>query len=168
MWWRQIVPIPEALLALYAGGWVLALALNGLYRPRARWSIRREALDVFRATVVMALATLSVLFVFRMPDVSRTFLLVLFPLQAAATIAGRILLRLVMEQQRRQGRNQRFVLVLGTGPRGQAFARKLEEHQELGLRIVRLPRRLRGIRTPEWLAPPRRPGPAREPRCTSA
>ena len=70
----------------------------------------------------MALATLSVLFVFRMPDVSRTFLLVLFPLQAAATIAGRVVLRLVMERQRRRGRNQRFVLVLGAGPRGQAFA----------------------------------------------
>ena len=41
-----------------------------------------------------------------------------------------------MERQRRQGKNQRFVLVLGTGPRGQAFARKLEEHRELGLRIA--------------------------------
>jgi exopolysaccharide biosynthesis polyprenyl glycosylphosphotransferase len=136
IWWRQIVPMPEALLAIYAGGWVIALALNGLYRPRARWSIRREIVDVVRATFVLALATLSVLFVFRMPDVSRAFLLVLFPVQAAATVAGRISLRLLMERRRRRGQNQRFVLVLGSGPRGQAFAAKLEEHRELGLRIV--------------------------------
>ncbi len=135
IWWRQIVPMPEALLVLYAGGWVVALAMNGLYRPRARWSIRREVVDVLRATIALALATLSVLFVFKMPDVSRLFLLVLFPIQAAATVAGRVVLRVALEQQRRHGRNQRYVLVLGAGPRAQDFARKLEEHRELGLRI---------------------------------
>jgi hypothetical protein len=76
--WRKIVPVPEGLLVLYAGGWVVALALNGLYRPRARWSIRREAIDVLRATGALALATLSVLFVFKAIDVSRLFLLYLF------------------------------------------------------------------------------------------
>jgi exopolysaccharide biosynthesis polyprenyl glycosylphosphotransferase len=134
--WRKIVPIPEGLLILYAGGWVLALALNGLYRPRARWSIRREAMDVLRATLALALATLSVLFVFKAIDVSRLFLLYLFPIQAALTVAIRVGLRLVMERRRRQGKNLRYVLVLGAGPRGQAFARKLEDHRELGLRVA--------------------------------
>jgi exopolysaccharide biosynthesis polyprenyl glycosylphosphotransferase len=135
-WWRQIVPIPEGLLVIYPLGWVIALALNGLYRPRARWSIRREAFDVLRATIAFALVTLSVLFVFRWPEVSRAFLLVLFPAQAAVTIASRVVLRLAMERRRRQGKNLRFVLVLGTGPRGQAFAQKLEDHRELGLRVA--------------------------------
>src|SRR5438034_3787201 len=79
IWWRQIVPIPEGLLVIYAGGWVVALTMNGLYRPRARWSVLREAADVLRATIVLTLVTLSVLFAFKMPDVSRLFLLVLFP-----------------------------------------------------------------------------------------
>ena len=135
-WWRQIVPIPEGLLVLYPLGWVIALAMNGLYRPRARWSIRREAFDVLRATVALALVTLSALFLFRWPEVSRAFLLVLFPAQAVVTIASRIVLRLAMERRRRQGKNLRFVLVLGAGPRGQAFAQKLEDHRELGLRVV--------------------------------
>jgi exopolysaccharide biosynthesis polyprenyl glycosylphosphotransferase len=135
-WWRQIVPIPEGLLVIYPLGWVIGLALNGLYRPRARWSIRREALDVLRATIAFALVTLSALFVFRWPEVSRAFLLVLFPAQAAVTIVSRALLRLAMERRRRQGKNLRFVLILGAGPRGQAFAQKLEDHRELGLRVV--------------------------------
>ena len=135
-WWRLIVPVPEALLVVYATTWVVALAMNGLYRPRARWSIRREALDVLRATIVFALVTLSILFVFRLPDVSRAFLLVLFPAQAAATVLTRVVLRLAMERRRRQGKNLRFVLVLGSGPRGQQFAHKLEDHRELGLRVV--------------------------------
>jgi hypothetical protein len=71
-----------------------------------------------------------------MPDVSRAFLLILFPAQAALTVAGRILLRLVLERRRREGKNLRYVVVLGAGPRGQEFARKLEAHRELGLRIA--------------------------------
>jgi exopolysaccharide biosynthesis polyprenyl glycosylphosphotransferase len=135
-WWRQIVPIPEGLLLIYPLGWVLALALNGLYRPRARWSIRRESLDVLRATIAYSLVTLSLLFVFRWPEVSRSFLLVLFPAQAGVTIASRVLLRIALERRRREGKNLRFVLVLGSGPRGQAFARQLEDHRELGLRVA--------------------------------
>src|SRR3954451_19731970 len=69
VWWRQIVPVPEAFAALYAVTWVLALTANGLYRPRARLSLRSEIVDIFRATVLMTLITLSVLFVFRLPDV---------------------------------------------------------------------------------------------------
>ena len=136
IWWRQIVPIPEGLLVIYAGGWVIALMMNGLYRPRARWSILREAADVLRATVVLALVTLSVLFIFKMPDVSRLFMLILFPTQAFVTVVGRVAIRLVMEHRRRQGKNLRFVLVLGAGPRAQVFAAKLEAHRELGLRVL--------------------------------
>jgi exopolysaccharide biosynthesis polyprenyl glycosylphosphotransferase len=135
VWWRQIVPVPEGLLLIFAAGWVIALSMNGLYRPRARWSIVREAIDVLQATIILSLVTLSVLFLFRMPDVSRAFMLVLFPSLAAATVAGRVVLRLAMEGLRRQGKNLRFVLVLGAGPRGQAFAAKLESHRELGLRV---------------------------------
>ena len=63
-------------------------AAGALVDPRAR------RVDVLRATIVLALVTLSVLFVFQLPDVSRLFLLVLFPAQAVATVASRVVLRL--------------------------------------------------------------------------
>lgn len=134
--WQPILREPMALLALYTAGWVAVLAFNGLYRPRARWSIVREAGDILRATSVMALLTLSVLFLFKMPDVSRLFLLVLFPVQAAVTLATRAVLRAALTWLRRNGRNTRYALVFGAGPRGQAFAAKLEDHRELGLRVI--------------------------------
>ncbi len=136
VWWREIIPEPIAFLALYATGWVFVLTMNGLYRPRARWSIRSEAVAVVRATFLMALLTLSVLFLFKLPEVSRLFLLVLFPVQAVATIASRAAMRAWFERERRQGRNLRFVLVLGAGPRGRHFAAQLESHPELGLRVI--------------------------------
>jgi exopolysaccharide biosynthesis polyprenyl glycosylphosphotransferase len=134
--WRLYLPDPSGFLVAYALGWVTVLAVNGLYRPRARWTFRSEAVDVLRATVVMAVVTLAVLFFFKLPDVSRLFLLYLFPLTAGLTITSRVLLRYAFERLRRRGRNLRYVLVLGAGPRGQAFAAKLEGHRELGLRVV--------------------------------
>jgi exopolysaccharide biosynthesis polyprenyl glycosylphosphotransferase len=134
--WLPVLEQPAAFALFYAVGWVVVLDLHGLYRPRARWTIRSEALAVARSTVVMALVTLSVLFVFRLPDVSRSFLLTVFPAQWFVTTATRIALRMVFELLRARGYNRRFVLVAGAGPRGQAFAAKLEDHRELGLRVL--------------------------------
>jgi exopolysaccharide biosynthesis polyprenyl glycosylphosphotransferase len=136
VWWRQIIPDPVALLVVYAVGWVLALALNGLYRPRARWSIRTEAWDLVRATALMAVATFAVLFWFKLPDVSRLFLVLLFPTQFAVALVTRAILRLAFRELRARGRNARFVLVVGAGPRGQAFAKTMESHRELGLKVI--------------------------------
>jgi exopolysaccharide biosynthesis polyprenyl glycosylphosphotransferase len=136
LWWRVIVPEPSAFLAFYAVGWVAILTANGLYRPRARWTISGEAADIARAIIAMTLVTLSVLFLFHLPDVSRLFLFTLFPTLGIATLGSRLLIRKAFQHLRSTGRNARFVLVLGEGPRGQAFAAKLEAHTELGLRIV--------------------------------
>jgi hypothetical protein len=48
--WDPIVPDPVAFTAAYAVLWVAVLAFGGLYRPRARWSIRTEAIDLLKAT----------------------------------------------------------------------------------------------------------------------
>ena len=134
--WDPIVPDPVAFAALYAVTWVAVLTLTGLYRPRARWSMRTEAVDLFRATLVMVALVLAILFWFRLPDVSRTYLLLLFPAQFLVTLASRAAMRLAFRRMRARGLNQRFVLVVGGGPRAQAFAAKLESHSELGLVVV--------------------------------
>ncbi len=82
VFWRDAIPQPLAFLIVYALAWTALLTLNGLYRPRSRWSLFTEATDIARATAAMALLSLSVLFWFRLPDVSRLFLLLLFPAQA--------------------------------------------------------------------------------------
>jgi exopolysaccharide biosynthesis polyprenyl glycosylphosphotransferase len=133
--WLPFLNQPGAFALAYAATWVAVLWLHGLYRPRARWTIRSEALAMARATFVMALVTLSLLFVFRLPDISRTYLVLLFPAQWAVGLVTRIALRLAFMRMRAQGFNLRFVLVVGAGPRAQAFAAKLEDHRELGLRI---------------------------------
>ena len=134
--WRPLLEEPAIIAAGYAATWVAILWLHGLYRPRARWSIRSEALAIARATVVLGLITGTVLFAFRLPDVSRLFLLLLFPSQWLVTLAIRIALRLAFERLRARGYNTRYVLVVGSDARAQAFAQKLESHHELGLSIL--------------------------------
>jgi exopolysaccharide biosynthesis polyprenyl glycosylphosphotransferase len=133
--WLPYLNEPWAFALIYAVGWVFALWLHGLYRPRARWTIRSEAWALARATLLAALVTLSLLFVLRLPDVSRSYLLIFFPVQWAVALVTRIALRLAFIRLRTRGYNLRYVLIVGAGQRAQAFAAKLEDHRELGLRI---------------------------------
>ena len=124
------------MLLLYAAGWVALLYLEGQYRLRAQWRLRTEVMGILRAGAWMALLTVAALFLLDATDLSRLFLVALFPLQAAATIATRSVLRWWFSRLRANGRNTRNVLVLGTGPRAVAFARQVEDHTALGLRIL--------------------------------
>ena len=60
--------------------WVSVLWLTGLYRFRA-WSVRGEAAEIGRATVLLAVIVFSALFVLKLPAVSRLFLVELFAVQ---------------------------------------------------------------------------------------
>src|SRR5919204_4284705 len=67
--WRPILEQPGAFSVAYAVIWVGVLWLHGLYRPRARWTLRSEAFAIARSAVVLGLITGTVLFAFRLPDV---------------------------------------------------------------------------------------------------
>ena len=88
----------------------------GLYRLRARWSLRSEVGDVLRAATLLAVATFSALFVVKLPDVSRLFLLILFPAQVVLTVAdaGRASAG-CSSALRDRGYNLRYMLVVGAG-----------------------------------------------------
>ncbi len=134
--WSQLIIEPWVFAALYAIGWAGVLWLRGLYRVRARWSWRREAADIVSAAALMALGTLTVLFIARLDDVSRLFLALLFPAQAITTIMIRLLLRRWFADMRRRGANARFVLVVGAGEAAEEFAGRIESSPELGLRVI--------------------------------
>jgi exopolysaccharide biosynthesis polyprenyl glycosylphosphotransferase len=136
--WRAALTelVTPAGALLYGAGWVAVLYMGGEYRLRARWTMRSEASGIVRAGIWMGLLTTSALFLAHAGDVSRLFVLLLFPVQIAVTIGIRAALRWGLAWMRRHGRNTRNVLVLGTGPRALAFASQLEEHSTLGLRVI--------------------------------
>jgi exopolysaccharide biosynthesis polyprenyl glycosylphosphotransferase len=133
--WRPLLNQPAVFAVGYAVAWIAVLWFHGLYRPRARWTVRSEGLAIGRATLVLGLITGTALFAIKLPDVSRLFLVTLFPAQWLVTLGTRVWLRIAFEQLRARGLNARYVLLVGAGPRGQAFAAKLEGHRELGLKV---------------------------------
>ena len=134
--WRSAGFDPFAIGLFYASVWVGALWLHDLYRLRARWSIRSEFRDVVRADLLIAVATFSALFLFKLPDVSRRFLITLFILQVVVTMASRVTLRLGLGALRDRGYNRRFMLVVGTSDGARRFAERVERRRELGLLVI--------------------------------
>jgi exopolysaccharide biosynthesis polyprenyl glycosylphosphotransferase len=131
------VGIDGRLLAfLYGCGWVTVLWLFGLYRLRVRWSARTEVTDVARSVLLLAVATFVLLFWFKFPNVSRQFLLLLFPAQLVLTVASRFFMRWAFAEVRARGLNARFILIVGTGPSAQAFADRIEGRREMGLHVI--------------------------------
>jgi exopolysaccharide biosynthesis polyprenyl glycosylphosphotransferase len=133
---RTSLPDPDLAVAVFVGMWIAVLWMHGLYRSRARWTRRGELAVVLRATLVQLVLTLSLLYVFKLPDVSRLLLIVVFPSLAVAAIGIRIVMRQVLILARDHGRNVRYMLILGANPRARAFADLVESHAELGLVVI--------------------------------
>ena len=134
--WQNLLGQPGIVLSLYTAAWVAILWANGLYRPRSRWSVRSEARAVLQAGAWMAIAVFILLFALNFPPVSRLVILGILVAQAAGSLASRAFLRWLFAGARRQGRNSRNVLIVGTGRSAREFAAKIEQHPDLGLRIM--------------------------------
>lgn len=134
--WTSVLAQPAVTLALFVSAWVLILWLHGAYRLRAHWSFLTEARVILRATVWFALASFSFLYLARMPDVSRAYVIILLGALLTTTLAVRVVMRWLFEGARLRGRNLRSLLVVGTGQTGRSFATKLEDHPELGLSVL--------------------------------
>jgi exopolysaccharide biosynthesis polyprenyl glycosylphosphotransferase len=145
--WSVGVHVPVA-AALFAFTWLGVLWSMGLYRLTTRWSLRTEARDIARATVLAVALTLSMLFLFHQDNVSRLFLGILFITEPAITLAGRALLRSWFGRLRRRGLNTTYMLIVGTGRLAQTFADRVEAHPALGIRVVghlTVPRKRLGV-----------------------
>jgi exopolysaccharide biosynthesis polyprenyl glycosylphosphotransferase len=134
--WRSAGIDALAAATLYAATWVTLLWILGLYRLRARWTARIEIQDVGRAAVLLGLITFSALFAFKLPDVSRLFLLTLFVAQVVLTLVSRGIVRALLHALRDRGHNLRYMLVVGTGKDARRFADRVERHRQLGLRVI--------------------------------
>lgn len=134
--WSNAGMDPWLTAAGYGLVWVSALWLHDLYRLRARWTFRRDLVDIVRAGVLVSVATFALLFIAKLPDVSRLFLLFLFTAQVGFTLLARVALRVFFAWARERGYNTRYVLVVGTGPAAQSFADRIERHRELGLKVI--------------------------------
>ena len=134
--WRRLGIDIRLAIALFGIAWVGALWTQGLYRLRARWRLRTEARDIFRATILVAFVTMSALWFFKQENVSRVFLLAVFIAQPLVTLGGRAILHAWFGAFRRRGHNTQYMLITGTGTLAQDFADRIEGSPALGLQVI--------------------------------
>jgi exopolysaccharide biosynthesis polyprenyl glycosylphosphotransferase len=120
----------------YGGLWMAAEWSQELDQIRSRWTFRGEVTDILRAALILAVAVFSLLFLVRVPDVSRLFLAVLFVSQVVFSVANRRLLRSLLALARDRDIGTRTAIVLGTGPAATALAGRLVRHPALGYRVL--------------------------------
>jgi exopolysaccharide biosynthesis polyprenyl glycosylphosphotransferase len=116
--------------------WHAIFRACGLYESKRLSGRRRELIDVAKATTlgVVVIAAAAGVFQVRMAD--PLFLVFFWAGTTATILASRIVLRMLLVQLRRRGRNLRNVIIVGTNPRALKFAAGLESKQELGYRIA--------------------------------
>lgn len=134
--WTQIGIDIRLAAALFAVLWVTSLWYLGLYALRARWRLRTEAQDIAKATLLVGALTFSTLFVLKLEDVSRLFLMLLFVAQPAVTLLGRAAIRWWFATIRRRGYDPRFMIIAGTGQLAEDFANRVDGHPGLGVRVL--------------------------------
>jgi exopolysaccharide biosynthesis polyprenyl glycosylphosphotransferase len=134
--WQRLGMDIRVVAALFGVTWVAALWYRGLYQLRTRWRFRSEALDILRATILVAALSLSALFIFNQGGVSRLFLVILFTFQPLVTLSIRALMRAAFTRLRERGRNAHYMLVVGTGSLARGFADRVESRAGLGIRVI--------------------------------
>jgi exopolysaccharide biosynthesis polyprenyl glycosylphosphotransferase len=134
--WQRLGLDIRVVAALFGITWVVALWYRGMYHLRSRWRLLSEALDILRATILVAALSLSALFIFHQDAVSRIFLVILFTAQPIVTFTSRAVMRALFTRMRKRGRNPHFMLVVGTGPLARDFADRVEGRAGLGIRVI--------------------------------
>src|SRR5450759_1813416 len=127
---------PRTALVAYVIAWIGSLWSQDLYRFRPRWTTRATLIDILRATAIFSVASLALLFWFKLPDVSRFLLVLLFPSLAVTGFLSRVAARWLLVLLRRTGRNTRFILIVGSGDFARRFATLVDANHDLGLSVV--------------------------------
>jgi Undecaprenyl-phosphate glucose phosphotransferase len=118
----------------------LAFAVQGLYRIRPTRSKAEEWLAVAIGSVVATVVLSGVILWIRPSHsevyYSRATLGIFMVCTIAFAIAGRTLVRFVVERRYRAGRSLDRVLIAGSGELARAVVERIAGHAELGFRIV--------------------------------
>ena len=125
-----------AIFVLFLLAWHFVLSAFGLYASRRRSRRYSEVFDVVKATSAGTLIILAGSAVFQVQMGTPRFLIAFWAISTTATVASRLGLRMVLAWIRKQGRNLRDVLIVGTNQRAVQFARKLVNHPETGYRVI--------------------------------
>lgn len=116
--------------------WHVCCAKADLYKSRRLSAGAGEIWDVVKAVSLGTLFMAGDAFLLRISVVTPGVIETVWLAATLLTLGGRVVLRSALAFLRRAGRNLRFVLVVGSGPRTRRVVERLEARPELGYRII--------------------------------
>ncbi len=112
--------------------WHFMFSMFDLYSSRRLSTMKSEIKDIIKASFWGTVAIYALSLIFHIQMIDLIFLASFWTISMAATILARLIMRQILKWMRRRGRNLRHLLIVGTNPRGVAFARKIESEPDLG------------------------------------
>lgn len=111
-------------------------ATFGLYQTSRKTRIRHEVARILLAGVLVILLLLGWLFIGHHDDYSRLTLGIYFALTIGTLSVKRVVVRSSLRRIRAMGKNQKYVLVIGSGESAQRYLEALDTERELGYHVV--------------------------------
>ena len=126
--------------------WLIAVAFSiltfgsfvvaGVYRREMYWDLRTELVDLLKGLVLLGAVAFSLLFLFKMEDVSRIAIITTFAILGTASVMARLAIRSATRRAAASGTALRYWLIVGHGESVGQLTELVARHPHVGARIV--------------------------------
>ena len=122
-------------LFLIIPGYLLLYSIFQLYMPRRVKSYRKELMDIIRANGIGFMIFILVLYFIKQEHFSRQMLCILFFINISLEFASRYLIRTILWKMRKQGLNQKHILMIGESQMAEQYMDRLRENPKWGYQV---------------------------------
>ena len=122
-------------LFLIIPGYLLLYSIFQLYMPRRVKSYRKELMDIIRANGIGFLIFILVLYFIKQEHFSRQMLCIFFFINISLEFASRYLIRTILWKMRKQGLNQKHILMIGESQMAEQYMDRLRENPKWGYQV---------------------------------
>lgn len=124
-----------SVLFLIIPGYLLLYSIFQLYMPRRVKSYRKELMDIIRANGIGFMIFILVLYFIKQEHFSRQMLCIFFFINISLEFASRYLIRTILWKMRKQGLNQKHILMIGESQMAEQYMDRLRENPKWGYQV---------------------------------
>jgi len=132
----RITLINFAFVIGFALVWHVILRFFGLYRSRRIGQLSSDWWDIFKAVSVGTLLLSGLAPILSFEAVNRVFVITFFASSLIGTIVLRTILKALVVGVRRNGRSLKNLVIVGCGPRGAEFGKKVRNRPDFGYLLL--------------------------------
>ena len=122
-------------LFLIIPGYLLLYSIFQLYMPRRVKSYRKELMDIIRANGIGFMIFILLLYFIKQEHFSRQMLCIFFFINISLEFASRYLIRTILWKMRKQGLNQKHILMIGESQMAEQYMDRLRENPKWGYQV---------------------------------